>query len=211
MKSTLKKVLEDFPHKASVRAISVSGQQHGFVPLDADCKVIRPAKLWCDTSTNVECAILLSKLGGLEKAIECIGNAVPAGFTASKILWLKQHEPQNYARLRHVLLPHNYLNWFLSGNMRMECGDASGMALFDVKNRSWSEKAIAAIDASLAAMLPPLIESHEIVGTLRRELAAEFGLDEKVVICSGSGYARNETRRFEIDHLPRQTLPLATT
>lgn len=188
MRFTLKKVLRDFPHAANkIRAISVSGQQHGFVPLDADCKVIRPAKLWCDTSTNAECSTLLSKFGGLEQAIASIGNAVPTGFTASKILWLKEHEPHNYARLRHVLLPHNYINFYLCGNMRMECGDASGTALFDVKNRCWSEKAIAAIDPNVASMLPRLSESHEIVGTLRKELASEFGLDKNISICSGSG------------------------
>jgi len=96
---------------AEVQAIGVSGQQHGFVPLDKDGEVIRPAKLWCDTSTAAECDEIMEKLGGLKKTIKALGNAVLPGFTASKILWLKKHEPKNFARLATVLLPHDYLNF----------------------------------------------------------------------------------------------------
>ena len=96
---------------ADVQAIGVSGQQHGFVPLDKDGEVIRPAKLWCDTSTAAECDEIMEKLGGLKKTIKALGNAVLPGFTASKILWLKKQEPKNFARLATVLLPHDYLNF----------------------------------------------------------------------------------------------------
>ena len=89
---------------AEVKAIGVSGQQHGFVPLDKDGEVIRPAKLWCDTSTAAECEEITEKLGGLKQTIRALGNAVLPGFTASKILWLKKHEPKNYQRLATVLL-----------------------------------------------------------------------------------------------------------
>src|SRR5215831_17775629 len=92
---------------AEVKAIGVSGQQHGFVPLDARGEVIRPAKLWCDTSTAQECEEIMGRLGGPKKTIRSIGNAVLPGFTASKILWLKKREPKNYARLTIVLLPHD--------------------------------------------------------------------------------------------------------
>src|SRR5262245_54832287 len=88
---------------AEVKAIGVSGQQHGFVPIDAEGEVIRPAKLWCDTATAPECDEIIEKLGGLKKTIRAVGNGVPAGFTASKILWLKKHEPKNYQRLATVL------------------------------------------------------------------------------------------------------------
>src|SRR4051794_34050928 len=94
-----------------VRAIGVSGQQHGFVPLDKDGEVIRPAKLWCDTSTASECDQITEQLGGLKKTIKALGNAVLPGFTASKILWLRNHEPENFERLATVLLPHDYLNF----------------------------------------------------------------------------------------------------
>lgn len=170
-----------------VRGIGVSGQQHGFVALDENDRVIRAAKLWCDTSTSPECEEIISKLGGLEKTIEAVGNGIPAGFTASKILWLKKHEPENYARLEWILLPHDYLNFWLTGRKTMECGDASGTALLDVRNRKWSQAAIGAIDHALTRMLPPLIESDAINGTLRRELAEEFGLTEQVIVSSGGG------------------------
>src|ERR1044071_312657 len=98
-----------------VKAIGVSGQQHGFVPLDKNGDVIRPAKLWCGTSTAPECGEITGALGGFKSAIKALGNAVLPGFTASKILWLKKNEPENYERLATVLLPHDYLNFWLTG------------------------------------------------------------------------------------------------
>ncbi len=173
--------------RSAVRGIGVSGQQHGFVALDADDQVIRPAKLWCDTSTTNECEAIIGALGGLEKTIAAVGNGVPAGFTASKILWLKQQEPENFARLRSVLLPHDYLNFWLTGRKTMECGDASGTALLDVRNRAWSKAAIDAVDPRVAEMLPELIASDDVAGILRQELAAEFGLSADVIVSSGGG------------------------
>src|SRR5262245_32000702 len=134
---------------AEVHAIGVSGQQHGFVPLDQDGEVIRPAKLWCDTSTAAECEEIMEKAGGIKKTIKALGNAVLPGFTASKILWLKKHEPKNYQRLATVLLPHDYLNFWLTGQRVMEYGDASGTALLDVKKRKWSSAVLEAIDPEL--------------------------------------------------------------
>ena len=170
-----------------VRGIGVSGQQHGFVPLDLNGDVIRPAKLWCDTSTTAECAIITKKLGGPKAAIRKTGNLILPGFTAPKILWLKRHEPANYAKLRHVLLPHDYLNFFLTGNYFMEFGDASGTALLDVRRRVWSRDAINAIDRKLADWLPPLSGSHEAAGTLRSELASRYGFATDVVVSAGGG------------------------
>src|SRR4029077_14186095 len=152
---------------AEVKAIGVSGQQHGFVPLDNKGEVIRPAKLWCDTSTTAECDEITEKLGGLKKTIRTLGNAVLPGFTASKILWLKKHEPKNYQRLATVLLPHDYLNFWLTGERVMEYGDASGTALLDVRKRKWSIPAIDAIDPNLAGKLPPLIDSNKPAGYLQ--------------------------------------------
>src|SRR5881296_1230213 len=100
---------------SEVKAIGVSGQQHGFVPLDPKGEVIRPAKLWCDTSTAAECEEITAQLGGLKGAIRATGNAILPGFTAPKILWLKKHEPKNYKQLATVLLPHDYLNFWLTG------------------------------------------------------------------------------------------------
>jgi len=170
-----------------VRGIGVSGQQHGFVPLDAAGAVIRPAKLWCDTSTAAECDLLTRKLGGPRAVIRRTGLPFLPGYTAPKILWLKRHEPANYRRLRHVLLPHDYLNFHLTGNYFMEPGDASGTALLDVRRRRWSAEAIAAIDKHLADWLPALSGSHEPAGTLRPELAARYGFPADVVVAAGGG------------------------
>lgn len=173
----------------SVRGIGVSGQQHGFVPLDGEGQVIRPAKLWCDTETVDQCRTITERLGGEEATVETVGNAVAAGFTASKILWLKEHEPENYAKLRTILLPHDYLNYWLSGEFSAEHGDASGTAFYDVRQRCWSQKALAAIDSEtdLGEMLPALIEPHQPAGTLRKELAQKWGMRSGVVIASGGG------------------------
>jgi xylulokinase len=170
-----------------VRGIGVSGQQHGFVPLDADHRVIRPAKLWCDTSTTDECALITNRLGGPRAAVRHTGNAILPGYTAPKILWLKRHEPAHFRRLRHVLLPHDFLNFHLTGRLAMEAGDASGTALFDVRRRRWSPAAIAAIDPRLADWLPPLIEAHATVGVLRAKLAQAYGLPPGVIVSAGGG------------------------
>lgn len=187
-RATIKTVLaQTGVARSQVRGIGVSGQQHGFVALDENDEVIRAAKLWCDTSTSPEAQEIIENLGGLEQTIAVVGNGIPAGFTASKILWLKQHEPENYARLHSVLLPHDYLNCWLTGHKTMECGDASGTALMDVRNRAWSQAVIDAIDPRLREMLPPLIAADDCVGTLRQELADELGLNNDVIVSAGGG------------------------
>lgn len=184
----IKKALKAARAKGSeVRAIGISGQQHGFVPLDKKGKVIRPAKLWCDTATSAECDEITKALGGPKKTIKAIGNAVLPGFTASKIKWLKNHEPKNFKKLATVLLPHDYLNHWLTGRAVMEYGDASGTALLDVRKRKWCAKAIAAIDADLGDKLPPLISSDEPAGTLCEATAKELGLNTDVIVSAGGG------------------------
>ncbi|MFO1500976.1 MAG: xylulokinase [Verrucomicrobiota bacterium] len=170
-----------------LKAIGVSGQQHGFVPLDEDGEVIRPAKLWCDTSTARECEEIMETMGGLKPTIRALGNAVLPGFTASKILWLKKHEPENYRRLATVLLPHDYLNFWLTGEKAMEYGDASGTALLDVKKRRWSLDLLEAIDQGLAGKLPPLIPSDRPVGRLQAITAKDLGLTTDVLVSAGGG------------------------
>jgi D-xylulose kinase len=172
---------------AEVRAIGVSGQQHGFVALDKDGQVIRPAKLWCDTSTAAECEEITATLGGHKATIRALGNAVLPGFTASKVLWLKKHEPRNFRRLATVLLPHDYLNFWLTGRAVMEYGDASGTALLDVRRRKWSEAALRAIDPELSGKLPPLIASDQPAGTLHAGTAKELGLGTDVLVSAGGG------------------------
>jgi xylulokinase len=172
---------------SEVKAIGVSGQQHGFVPLDAAGEVIRPAKLWCDTSTAEECEEIMEKVGGLKKTIKALGNAVLPGFTASKILWLKKHEPKNYQRLATVLLPHDYLNFWLTGDKVMEYGDASGTALLDVRKRKWCSAVLEAIDPELKGKLPPLISSDKPAGTLQASTARQLDLNPGVLVSAGGG------------------------
>src|ERR1044071_7115462 len=172
---------------AEVKAIGVSGQQHGFVALDKDGEVIRPAKLWCDTSTAAECEQITEKLGGINKTIRALGNAMLPGFTASKILWLKNHERENFARLATVLLPHDYLNFWLTGEKVMEYGDASGTALLDVRKRKWSSAVLAAIDSELGAKLPPLNGSDKPAGVLQASTAKMLDLSAGTLVSAGGG------------------------
>ncbi len=172
-----------------IKGIGVSGQQHGMVALDKKDRVIRPAKLWCDTSTTKQAEALTQKLGGEKAVIDCIGNSIAVGFTASKLLWLKENEPENYQNLTTVLLPHDYINFWLTGQKVAEIGDASGTAYFDVRKREWSQKVINSIDSSgqLLACLPPLATYNEGIGFVRSEVAAIFGLSADVLVSPGGG------------------------
>ena len=173
--------------KTEVAGIGVSGQQHGLVLLDAQDQVVRPAKLWCDTSTITQCAELTKTLGGESKVVELIGNAMLTGYTAPKILWVQQNEPKNWEKTSHVLLPHDYINWWLTGAKSMEYGDASGTALLDVKTRTWSKPLLDAVAQSLESKLPPLRSSAVPAGKLRPELCSQWGLSENITVSSGGG------------------------
>src|SRR3984957_17979421 len=173
--------------RARVSGIGVSGQQHGFVPLDEKGDVIRPAKLWCDTSTAPECEILTRKLGGAKAVIRQTGLPFLPGYTAPKVLWLKRREPANFRRLRHILLPHDYLNLHLTGRYFMEFGDASGSGFLDVRKRAWSQAAMDAVDPRVAGCLPALSASHEPCGTLRPEIAARYGFPASTIVSAGGG------------------------
>jgi xylulokinase len=172
-----------------VKAIGVSGQQHGFVPLGADGKVLHRVKLWCDTSTVAECREIEARYGGAQRMAAELGNAVAPGFTASKILWLKKHVPQAYTQMRHILLPHDYLNFWLTGQASAEAGDASGTALFNVPQRRWDAGALKALDPErdLMGCLPPLTEAGKACGTLRAEAAKALGLPAGIPVSAGGG------------------------
>jgi len=162
---------------ARVAGVGVSGQQHGCVVLDREDRVVRPAKLWCDTSTAGEAAALSARLG----------RAVPTGFTASKLLWLKTHEPRHWAQVARVLLPHDYVNLRLCGRATMECGDASGTGFFDPAARAFDRAAMAAIDDRLPALLPPLLAAGEPAGALSAAGALLLGLRQGTPVAAGGG------------------------
>jgi xylulokinase len=168
-------------------AIGVSAQQHGLVALDEANQPLRPAKLWSDVSTADQCDEFNKKFGGPEGLIDLIGNPILPGYTAPKLLWLKENEPNNFARLTSVLLPHDYLNFWLTGERQMEYGDASGTGLMDVRTRKWSEPILKFIDPELKSMLPPLRSSKRPAGLLRSVLREKWGLAEDAIVSAGSG------------------------
>jgi len=163
--------------RARVVGVGVSGQQHGLVALDARGEVLRPAKLWCDRSTADEAAELARRFGGL----------VPVGYTASKVLWMARREPGLWTRARTVFLPHDYLNFRLTGVRVAEAGDASGTGYFDVRKRGYDLDRAAAIDPRLPGLLPPLVAIGEPAGHLSADGARLLGLLEGVPVASGSG------------------------
>lgn len=169
-----------------VVSLGVSGQQHGFVPLDRAGRPIRPAKLWNDTSTIRETEDIVAALGGRKRMIARLGIGLAVGFTASKILWLKRNEPRRFKKLETVLLPHNYLNYYLTGRVHMEYGDASGTGLMDIRRLRWDAGAVAAVDPGLADKLPPLSHPREAVGTMKKNVADRFGFG-RVLVASGGG------------------------
>ena len=175
--------------RRSVQAVAVSGQQHGFVPLDADGNVLTPVKLWCDTSTARECETLMEAAGGFDACIKLAGNPVLPGYTASKILWLKNQHPSLYAQLHKVLLPHDYVNFFLTGELCMEEGDASGTGLFDIVNRQWSRAMLTALepDSDFSERLPPLKRFDDAIGTLQPKVADALGLRPGIPVAAGGG------------------------
>lgn len=162
---------------ARLTAIAVSGQQHGSVFLDADGEVIRPAKLWCDTTTAAEAAELSSR----------VGRNIPSGFTAPKILWLERHEPDSFDRLRTVLLPHDYINLLLTKRCFMEAGDASGTGLLDITTRAFDRAAADAVDPRVHDMLPELVAPDAPAGTVSDEAARYFGLPAGMLVAPGGG------------------------
>ncbi len=171
--------------KSEVKGISFGGQMHGLVALDENDEVIRPAILWNDSRTTAEVDYLNNEIGK-SRLSEYTANIAFAGFTAPKILWMKKNEPENFARIKKIMLPKDYLAYKLSGTFCTDYSDASGMLLLDVKNKRWSEEMMKICDVSLD-QLPKLYESYEKVGTLRKEIADITGLSTDTVIAAGAG------------------------
>ncbi|MBX2807759.1 MAG: xylulokinase [Cellvibrionaceae bacterium] len=173
----------------AIKAMAVSGQQHGLVVLDKAGQVIRPAKLWCDTETAPQNAELLKQLGGVDGSIKHLGLVLATGYSFSKLLWLQQKEPENYQRIAHILLPHDYINYWLTGELRSEYGDASGTGYFDIRNRCWKPELfdLLAGGDSLRNALPPLLAADQCVGRVKPQTAALLGLSNNVWVASGGG------------------------
>ena len=168
-----------------IAGISFGGQMHGLVILDKDDNVLRPAILWNDGRSTEE-TDYLNNVIGKEKLSKLTANIAFAGFTAPKILWVKNNEPEIFAKIAKIMLPKDYISYMLSGNFSTDYSDASGMLLLDVKNKKWSKEMIDICSIS-EDMLPKLYESYEAVGTIKSELAKELGLNEGIKIVAGAG------------------------
>jgi xylulokinase len=167
-----------------VAALALSGQMHGATLLDARGEVLRPCILWNDTRSGPQCMEITERVGGLPNLVKWVANPALAGFTAPKILWVREHEPEIYSRLATVLLPKDYINYRLTGELATEVSDASGTLLFDVAHRRWSEEMLRALDLP-ASILPPVHASTEIVGRVTAEAAAATSLAAGTSVVAG--------------------------
>ncbi len=172
--------------KADVKGIGLSGQMHGSVFLDRRNKVLRRAILWNDQRTAAECAEMEDRVGGRRNLIKLVANPAMTGFTAPKILWLRNHEPRKFDKTCKVLLPKDEIRRRLTGEFATEVSDASGMLLLDVKRRDWSKKLLSALDLDID-LFGKVYESEDVTGTLTDEAAKTLGLTTDCVVVGGAG------------------------
>ncbi len=170
---------------AQVGGIGLTGQMHGLVLLDESGEVLRPSILWNDQRTQAQCDEIHRRIGR-ERFIQITGNVALTGFTAPKILWVKENEPNVYAKAAHVLLPKDYVRYKLTGEFGMDKADGAGTVLMNLKARDWSEEVLAALEIPRAWM-PPLYEGPQITGRLTPEAAAATGLKPRTPVMAGGG------------------------
>lgn len=171
---------------ADVKGIGLSGQMHGSVFLDRRDSVVRPALLWNDQRTAAECEEITRRAGGRDALLQLVSNPALTGFTAPKILWLRNHEPRRYAQLAKVLLPKDYVRLKLTGEYATEVSDASGTLLLDIRQRTWSDPLLSRLEID-KSLLPSCFESVDVSGRLRAESARELGLAEGTPVVGGAG------------------------
>lgn len=182
--NAIPKLLDGFDGQA-VKGIGVAGQMHGLVILDRTDNVIRPTILWNDGRTDKETEYL-NQTVGKKKLFELTGNIAFAGFTAPKIMWIRDNEPENFAKINKIMLPKDYLNYLLTGTHCTDYSDAAGMLLLDVKNKCWSKEMLD-ICSITEAQMPRLNESYDIIGTVKAEIANRFGISKSAVVIAGAG------------------------
>ncbi|MBR1591458.1 MAG: xylulokinase [Ruminococcus sp.] len=178
-------VRESGVNKDDIKGIGISGQMHGLVMLDGDNNVLRRSIIWCDQRTANEVE-QMNKTVGRERLVEITANPALTGWTAAKILWVRNNEPQIYSKVKHILLPKDYLRFILTGEYAAEVSDASGMQLLDVPNRKWSDELLSAFEID-KSWLGKLYESCEITGTLTKSAAKLLGLNENTIVVGGAG------------------------
>jgi xylulokinase len=170
---------------ADIKGLGLTGQMHGSVFLDKDNKVLRPALLWCDQRTAKQCDDITEKVGA-QRLIEMVSNPALTGFTAPKILWLRENEPENYEHVTKVLLPKDYVRWALTGEYATDVADASGTLLFDVKHRTWHDELLGILDIP-KSFLPKAFEGPEVTGRVSAEAAEKTGLPPGLPVIAGGG------------------------
>ena len=184
--STIKTVIEKSGVSAEdIVSLGISGQMHGLVMLDENGEVIRPSIIWCDQRTAKECEEITEKVG-YERLIRITANPALPGFTLGKLMWVRKHEPENYAKCRHILLPKDYVRYMLTGDFATEVSDASGMQMLDVPNRCWSDELLEILDID-KSMLAKVYESCEVTGHISEKAAALTGLSENTLVVGGAG------------------------
>ena len=184
--TAIRQVLKDTGVEgAAVQAIGLTGQMHGLVLLDEQGEVLRPAILWNDQRTQSQCDTIHNRLGQ-ERLIQITGNVALTGFTAPKLLWVQEEEPEIYARIATVLLPKDYVRYRLTGKMALDKADGAGTILFDLKARDWSPEVLAALGIN-PAWLPPTFEGTEITGEVTADAAALTGLRPGIPVMAGGG------------------------
>lgn len=171
--------------RAAIKGVGLTGQMHGSVFLDADNRVLRYALLWCDQRTAKQCDEITARIGP-EKLIEMVGNPMQPSYTAPKILWLRENEPEVYEKVRKVLLPKDYIRYELTGEFATDMADASGTLLFDVANRQWHKELMSALDIP-ADFMAAAYEGPETTGTITAEAAEATGLPEGIPVVAGGG------------------------
>jgi xylulokinase len=170
---------------SEIKGIGLSGQMHGLVMLDKNGDVLRNAIIWCDGRTAKECEEITQKVGA-KRLIEITANPALTGFTASKIMWVKNNEPQIYEKCAKILLPKDYVRYMLTGEFATEVSDASGMQLLDVPNRCWSDEVLSKLEID-KSLLGKVYESPEITGTITKKIADLTGLKEGTIVVGGAG------------------------
>jgi xylulokinase len=167
-----------------IKGISLSGQMHSSVFLNEKMEVIRPAILWSDTRTSKQCKEIYAKAGGLDQLIHYVSNPALEGFTAPKILWLKENEPENYQKVKHILLPKDYIRYRLTNELFTEVSDAAGTLLFEVIKKRWSASLLEKLEID-QDFLPPVLNSFDLAGRITKNIAEQSGLKFKTPVVAG--------------------------
>lgn len=187
-KKALQKLTAAVPADGEIAGIGLCGQMHGLVALDKNGEVIRPAILWNDQRTGLECAEIIDAAGGLAGLVDATNNTMLTGYTGGKILWVKKNEPGNYARIHKFVMPKDYIRYKLTGKTATDVSEASGTGLFDVKTSSWAQGLLEKLDISID-IFPDVVESDAVSGEVTAEAARETGLPAGTPVYGGGGDA----------------------